>query len=520
MRSPRIILTLLLLLSGLAVLPAHAQLREAEQLLERWEPEAAEARLRAALARDPKDLHLLALQARAAFYRGAYAEAVKRLDEALALPGATDELKELRLFIEQTHEVTRGYATYESPHFALRLDARRDGILASFALEALEATHQVVSRDLGFAQTPKVRVEIVPDSQSFQAVSSLTVRDIEQAGAVGIAKFNKLMLISPRALVHGYRWLDSLVHEYLHYAIVKLSGNRAPIWVHEGIAKHEEARWRTPGSLYLSPSNQSLLAQAGRENRFVPFEKMDPAIIRLETPFEIHLAYAQSASAVDFLVSRAGYVGLRAFLQAMPEFERQPARGALQKVFGLTFGEFERQWEAFLRAKGLQEVPGVSIPQYKVRGQRTDDERLELEEIKDAIARNRTRLADLFRERGRLGAAVLEYRRALRESPQSVVILTKLARTHIAMDRPQEALPLLQQARQIDPDRASIHSVLGTVLLRLGDLPAARRALEEAVQINPFDPRVHQELGQVYDRLGEPARAQQARERFKLLGAR
>ena len=30
------------------------------------------------------------------------------------------------------------------------------------------------------------------------------------------------MIISPRALSFGYRWVDSLSHEYLHYAIVGL----------------------------------------------------------------------------------------------------------------------------------------------------------------------------------------------------------------------------------------------------------------------------------------------------------
>ena len=31
------------------------------------------------------------------------------------------------------------------------------------------------------------------------------------------------MIISPRALSFGYRWLDSLSHEYQHYAIVGLT---------------------------------------------------------------------------------------------------------------------------------------------------------------------------------------------------------------------------------------------------------------------------------------------------------
>jgi hypothetical protein len=39
--------------------------------------------------------------------------------------------------------------------------------------------------------------------------------------------------------MHGYRWLDAISHEYMHYLIVKLTANKAPIWFHEGLAKYE-----------------------------------------------------------------------------------------------------------------------------------------------------------------------------------------------------------------------------------------------------------------------------------------
>ena len=134
--------------------------------------------------------------------------------------------------------------TYTSPHFILRLEDERDGILAEYALTALENAYEFLGRDLGYWPKAPVRVEIFPDHERFHAASSLSKRDIEVAGAVGICKFDKVMLLSPRVLLRGYRWLDAMVHEYVHYAIVKLSDDKAPIWIHEGVAKHEESRWR------------------------------------------------------------------------------------------------------------------------------------------------------------------------------------------------------------------------------------------------------------------------------------
>ena len=102
--------------------------------------------------------------------------------------------------------------------------------------DALEKTHHVMAEQYGFKPKEKVRVELFPDARAFYLASTLSVRDIEVTGAVGLTKFNKLQFLSPRALVHGYRWLDAISHEYMHYLIVKLTSNKAPIWFHEGLS--------------------------------------------------------------------------------------------------------------------------------------------------------------------------------------------------------------------------------------------------------------------------------------------
>ena len=70
------------------------------------------------------------------------------------------------------------------------------------------------------------------------------------------------MLLSPRNLARGYRWTDALSHEYIHYIVVQLSYNRAPIWLHEGIAKYFESAWRLPQVAWLDRRSESLLAHA------------------------------------------------------------------------------------------------------------------------------------------------------------------------------------------------------------------------------------------------------------------
>ncbi len=58
-------------------------------------------------------------------------------------------------------------------------------------------------------------------------------------------------------------------------------------------------------------------------------------------------------------------------------------------------------------------------------------------------------------------AALNEYQRALQASPQSPVILNKLGRVMIEQNRPEEALPLLKKALDIDPDNSNTYVQLG-----------------------------------------------------------
>ena len=288
---------------------------------------------------------------------------------------------------------------HESPHFVILLDEKQDGILVDTLTDALEKTHQVMAEQYGFKPKEKVRVELFPDARAFYLASTLSVRDIEVTGAVGLTKFNKLQFLSPRALVHGYRWLDAISHEYMHYLIVKLTSNKAPIWFHEGLSKYEETRWRN-GPSYLSPVNQTLLAQALANEKLIPFEKMEPSLISLETPEDVQLAYAQAASAIEFILTTAGHDRLQEIMKRMADSNTRGAGEAIKEVLGFEFSEFEKKWREFLASKELSPVPGVAVHRYKVSEGRTDEERLDMEEIKSMVARNRAHLGDRSEREG------------------------------------------------------------------------------------------------------------------------
>ena len=489
--------------------------KQGDELLDAWHIEQAEELATAALRENPNSPAALEFIGRVKFYQGRYEEALKSLEQALAIDSQDDRRQGWKLLTQQTRDVIKTLKRYESPHFVLFLDAKRDGILASYTLETLEKSYAAIGAEFGYYPKEKVRVEIAPDAGAFNAISTLSLRDIEQTGAVGICKFNKLMIISPRALSFGYRWVDSLSHEYVHYAIVALSNNEAPIWLHEGMARFYETRWRKPvppkdaAEDYLTPANQTLLVQALEKNQFVGFKNMEPSLIRLETPEEVQLAYAEAASAVDFINQSKGRAGIRELLATLHD---QPTPQAIEKVFGMSFDVFESRWKGFLKEKGLKEIEGSRVRKLKVKkDQREDEDAVEVKEIQSAVARQRTYLGGQILGRGRPEAAAREYQRALQASPNSPIILSKLGRVLIQMNRFDEARAPLKKALEIDPDNANSYVQLGRVYHATKSYPDGRGVLEEAVQINPFNPVIYRLLADIYLALGDQEKAKQAK---------
>jgi tetratricopeptide (TPR) repeat protein len=518
MKTIAVIITIvLLILPSLSHAASPEVIQSLTARLESWDVEEVWPEVKEALAKEPRDPHLLELASQIAFHRGDYQESLKLMKLAMEVDGENDTRRGYALLTEETINVLAPFKRYETPHFVILLDEKQDGILVDYLTDTLEKTYQIMAQQYGFQPKEKVRVELFPDAKAFYLASTLSARDIEVTGAVGLTKFNKLQFLSPKALVYGYRWLDAISHEYMHYLIVKLTSNKAPIWFHEGLSKYEESRWRN-GPSYLSLLYQTLLARALADNKLIKFDRMEPSLVRLETPEDVQLAYAQAASAIEFIVTKAGPGRLREIMVRMAAATTKGASEAIREVLGLQFPEFEEKWREYLTSKKLKTVDGVVLHRYKVKEWKADEERLDMEEIKSLVARNRAHLGDRLKERGRISAAVLEYRRAMSETRDSVPIMNRLSSALIDLGRDEEALDILNRVKEISPDHPTSYMKLGQIYLKLKDFKRAREAFEDSVQINPFDPEVHRDLTTVYEMIGDQSGAMREREIAKKLG--
>lgn len=504
---------------------AKARIQNLDQYLEDWDLEAAKAELAALEKLAPADVEPLAYyQGRIAFEDGRYADAQRLLEKA----GLTDKPGSWVRLAKDTEAIVGATERAESAHFIFLYPKGKDAVLVPWALDALEAIRAALEKDLGYAPPGKIRVEIVSSAGELAKVSTLSKEAIKTTGTIAICKFNKLMVTSPKAVVTGYDWLDTVAHEYVHLVVSRKSRNTVPIWMHEGLAKYLESRWRGPAGGAMTPPTLALLGSRVKKNQLVPFEKMHPSMALLPTAEDAATAFAEVFFAIKLVDQEGGPQPLERLLDAMSRGVSD--RAAIELVMKRKWPEFEKAWMSSLKKqpypkdllppssnekKELLEAAGVKKdPKKKGREVSFGD----FAEVKEVDARRAAHLGELFRERKRMTAASEAYGRAYKVvGDKYESVSNKYALTLLELKKYDEAAVVLEGSLKLHPGSASTNVHLGRIHLRARRFEAAKRAYLDALAVNPFDPEVHLALYAAAEALNDGALKARTKDAVKLL---
>ena len=479
-------------------------LPQVDHLLEEMQLEQAEAAIVEHETEAPLAPGTLYLRSRALFLTGNYVDALSYADQAAMLSDRPPNYLSAHLaLVAATVEEVEGYAEHRTAdgHFLIYYEPGRDEVLVNHAEETLEAAYREIGADFGYFPPEPVRVEIYPRTRSLANVSSLSQEAIETSGTVALCKYNRLMVTSPRSMMRGYGWRDTLSHEYVHLVIQRLTGTRVPIWLHEGLAKFEESRWRGERR-GLPPSNQDLLARRLEADDLVTFEQMHPSMALLPSQEDTGTAFAEVYTVIEYLTQAHGDEAIRSLVWAI--HEGQDVEEAVETVTGHRFSSFVDRWERHLRDREYQRLPSDFVNEMQFMPSDADDEAPDdLAGIEHEQARDLMHLGQLLRARNRVEASITEYRKAeALIGSENPLLQNWLARALLDLDRAEEAVAALGEASQYYPSFYPTYLNLGEALLDLEQPQAALPHLIEAASINPFDPDVHRQLSRAYNALG------------------
>jgi Flp pilus assembly protein TadD len=118
---------------------------------------------------------------------------------------------------------------------------------------------------------------------------------------------------------------------------------------------------------------------------------------------------------------------------------------------------------------------------------------------------------------GDLGEALAHYRDALGEKPADPELMANVGQILVAMNKPAEAVPFLEQAVEAEPFAVVSRFDLAVAYSRSGKLKEAVEQYESLVRSGSADPRVHHNLALALRQLGRNAEATAAFERATAL---
>jgi len=407
-------------------------------------------------------------RARLAVYRGDCALAVALLSGAAL--AETKEGAGLKELAESCARATvAGFVVEDKARgILLRLQDDADRALAPFVFEVAARSRDAVAKQVGVDLPRPLRIDLVRDLFSLSAVSGLPLSAAETTGTLAVARWGRVIMLSPRAAMLGFPWEDTLAHEITHLVVTRATRDHAPLWLQEGMAKRLESSWREPRPFDDPEWANDLAYRALLEGRSIGIDRLGPSIAMLPTPEAASIAFAEVTSFVEFFVQQAGEPALKLLFADLRGSGQHGADVALRSVTGRTLSEWNDAWQ---KAMSVREAPKGTGPRAMV-GSRD-------------LAR-RVRLSDLLRERAHpLSAADVILPAITPEFPEPSVRY-RGARALLdagEIERGDAALGALTEIASVHGPWFALH---GTRLRRAGDSAGADRAFRIGIAVDPL----------------------------------
>ena len=373
----------------------------------------------------------------------------------------------------------------ETRGIELHWQDEHDRALAPLMFDTIARARVTLTHDLGVDWPLPTRVVIVRDLLSLSAMTGLPYKSAQTTGTVAVAKWGRVTFLSPRASPHGYAWRDTITHELTHLAVTRASGDRAPLWLQEGVAKREEIRWRDPGPFDDRPTPEAIVQKGMDLELATPLDKLGPSIAMLPSADAAMVAFAEVTSFVRYYARTQGDEALPRLLSELKTGADPDS--ALTATSGADLAAWDTRWRGWVAGRVREPIPAL----FGLGGEHADAHKLR-------DLRDRSRLAELLLARSHPAEAVMELDRIeLAGSPVAAEgwdramgdpsVRWLRARALEASGRRADGEPLVEDPKGVLSSYGPWWATRGRWARMRGDEPTATASFIEAVSADPMD---------------------------------
>ncbi len=299
-----------------------------------------------------------------------------------ALTGGPDEQTEGLLDIAQgCARVTAAIVEDQdkSHDITVRYQDEADRALTPLIVDTVVKARDTLGKDLGATWPKPTRIIVVRDLLSLSAMTGLPYESAQTTGTVAVAKWGRVTILSPRASHHGFAWRDTLAHELTHLAVTRLTIDRAPLWLQEGLAKREEVRWREIAPFDDRPSPDAIARRGIDKKLDLALDKLGPSIAMLPSAEAAMVAFSEVTSFVRYYAKTAGDDAVRKLLSELRAGKK--VDDALMAASGSDLKGWDLKWRAEITSVPSEAVPGIDQASVDGKALTNVRERLRLAEL-------------------------------------------------------------------------------------------------------------------------------------------
>jgi hypothetical protein len=230
--------------------------------------------------------------------------------------------------------------------------ALRSGLRTLLLTEATEA-YAKESAWFGVELTEPVTIRWITDGKELRA---RTGREPGSIAGAAIPAQREIILFAPALMSRGDRIASVMRHEMCHLLLAAATARaelEPPRWLDEGIATWRSLEWDL--DLSLRRDQAAWIRDAAAARHLFRFEELDA---RFPDGPLLPLAYAQSASFVEWLARREGEGKLHELLAALDRDE-EPEQ-AVASTWGTSLAALEEEWRSDVGGGWLARLPSLS----------------------------------------------------------------------------------------------------------------------------------------------------------------
>ncbi len=383
------------------------------------------------------------------------------------------------------------YKTHRTKYLTIRIHERDDAVLAPYATALADRSFDELLKKYEISTDEEIILEIFPSHDDF------AVRCFGLPGAqafLGICFGNVVAMDSPRARSAGdFVWGETLWHELVHVTHLRLTANRIPRWLAEGIAVHETSLARPHWSMNMDWP----FIMAFQNDRILPLKDLDSGFNRPTSPGQVGLSYFQASLLVEFIVSKYGHEKI---LQMFPKFRAElETPEVIEAVFGKDVDSFDDEFRAYIEKKYKLDQVDYSYNPHEI------SDSAELLQARLADNPNNPllnfRLGLIYQKNKDYDNAIPYLEKAKQLFPDFVDKnnpYRALADIHLELGQKQQAIAELRELTRRNGKHLETLQLLADLCMQEKNYDCAAEALRKAIYISPFESDIHHTLARAY----------------------